>query len=253
MQQPARCGGGTRTVFICHSIKFINPNTLHCATKPDSIYYKHVVNGVIYVLKFNSKTAAKQHSTVNRSIELLDATLKLHARIDATFFHSINDDPTLSGSKVLSFGRAERKENHLYRQLFDERDSVLSDVNVWSKEDAVRAATVNEDQHLQATFTPGRESGSVNMFSGDQHAAASSSISSTKLRRLLETDMVPSSFNPICSKQQRAASTKISSNFQIKGGGGMNLFSDSFEIIVCSYSAFPQSLEPDPYLKEALS
>jgi len=47
-----------------------------------------------------------------------------------------------------------------------------------------------------------------------------SSKASTKLRRLLETDMVPSSFNPVCPKQRRATHTKNPSSAQLGGGGG---------------------------------
>ena len=54
--------------------------------------------------------------------------------------------------------------------------------------------------------------------SRDQNASASSSSKATaKLRRLLETDMVPSMFNPTCPKQQRATRTKNSSTVQLEG------------------------------------
>jgi hypothetical protein len=53
----------------------------------------------------------------------------------------------------------------------------------------------------------------------DGHHPDSSSLSkaATKLRRLLETDMVPSSLNPSCSKPQRAEHTKNESTVLIEG------------------------------------
>jgi hypothetical protein len=52
---------------------------------------------------------------------------------------------------------------------------------------------------------------------GDQYAGASSSSATTKIRRLLETDMLPASFNPICPKQQRAMHTKNPNNGRLEG------------------------------------
>ena len=55
------------------------------------------------------------------------------------------------------------------------------------------------------------------LCTGDQYAGASSSSATTKIRRLLETDMIPSSFNPICPKQQRAMHTKNPNNGRLEG------------------------------------
>lgn len=115
------------------------------ATTADLIYYKPVVDGVIYVLKYTENNG-KQHTTVNNHIERLDDTLKLKDQTETTFFVSINDDQTLTGSKVLSFEREGRKENPLYRQLFGKKGALLPRVNVWNKEIA-EAAELSEEEN----------------------------------------------------------------------------------------------------------
>ena len=105
---------------------------MYGATHADLIYYKPVATGVIYILKFNDLNR-KEHTAINNMIGLLDDTLKLAARTETTSFLSINDDPTLKGSKVLSFGRIGMKENHLYRQIFGVDGSMLPEVTLWEK------------------------------------------------------------------------------------------------------------------------
>jgi hypothetical protein len=58
----------------------------------------------------------------------------------------------------------------------------------------------------------------------DQNVMGLSSRATTKLRRLLDTDMVPSSFNPVGPKEQRATRTKTSSNCIQIGGNKFPLW-----------------------------
>lgn len=103
------------------------------STFADFIFYKPSANGYTYVLKYKGGNE-KQHTTVNNYITQLDDTMKLNERSEGTFFHSINDDHTLPGTKVLSFDRDGRKANPIYRQLFDRKDTVLSGVTCWMKD-----------------------------------------------------------------------------------------------------------------------
>jgi hypothetical protein len=62
--------------------------------------------------------------------------------------------------------------------------------------------------------------------SGVQNVQASSSSTgraSERLSRLLETDLVPSAYNPACPRQQRAMHTKLASN-DVRHEGSFYLF-----------------------------
>jgi hypothetical protein len=122
---------------------------MYIATGADLIFYKSVTNGTLYVLKFK-KENEKQHTTVNNYIMQLDENLKLSAGRDATYFLSINNDDTLSGSKVLSFDRVGRKSDPLYRQLFGGKNTILAGVSVWKK-DIGDAAELSEDDALNGS------------------------------------------------------------------------------------------------------
>ena len=100
-------------------------------TKADIVYHRPTDDGVIFVLKYNGKNE-KKHMTVDKLIETLDNDMKVTDKKHKTFFKSINDEDPRS-SKVLSFERGARRENHLYRKLFDEKDRVLPGVIVWTK------------------------------------------------------------------------------------------------------------------------
>ncbi len=112
----------------------------------DLIFYKPVTDGTLYALKFK-KGNEKQHSTVSNAINLLDETLKLNGGRDSTYFVSINNDDSLTGSKVLSFERGGRKSDPLYRKLFDRKDSILPGVTVWTNEIG-DAAELNGDNAI---------------------------------------------------------------------------------------------------------
>ena len=102
------------------------------ATKADTIFLKPIDQGVIYVLKYK-KVNEKQHITVNNIIEAYDNVLKGKNGSKATSFRSINDND-LHSSQVISFERdTPRKDNHLYRTIFDSRNQVLPGVIVWDK------------------------------------------------------------------------------------------------------------------------
>jgi hypothetical protein len=133
---------GKRNIFLCHSTELIHPNTFYGATGADCILYKPIDIGVLYLLKFKNGHE-KQHSTVNNYIMLLDETLKVKNNTDATSFVSINDNDTLPGSKVLSFGRDGRRSDPLYRQFFNKKDVMLPGVKVWKKE--IEGATEQND------------------------------------------------------------------------------------------------------------
>lgn len=111
-------------------------------TDADIIYYKQVDNGAIYVIKYNGKNE-KQHTTVDNNIEGLDSSLKAINKTETTFFKSINDEDPRS-SKVLSFERGARKDNFLYRTLFDKKDRVLSGVIVWAKPGSDNESSADE-------------------------------------------------------------------------------------------------------------
>ena len=106
-----------------------------------------------------------------------------------------------------------------YRSGYESGDG--DEIYVKKKDDG----SGNPNMDIERTVTYGiiiqdRDNASKNFFKW-QLPGASSSSSTTKIRRLLETDMLSSSFNPICSKQQRAMHTKNLSNVQL---GGKNLF-----------------------------
>ena len=111
-----------------------------------------------------------------------------------------------------------------YKRIIAARDCKDPSYYKWDEATERQIQEAAEVAEVQAAYDAGKESGSVENFSGNQHAAASLSISSAKLRRLLETDMVPSSFNPACPKQQRSARTKNPSTDQFEGS-----FSFSYE------------------------
>jgi hypothetical protein len=140
---------GKRNIFLCHSTELIHPNTFYGATGADCILYKPIDIGVLYLLKFKNGHE-KQHSTVNNYIMLLDETLKVKNNTDATSFVSINDNDTLPGSKVLSFGRDGRRSDPLYRQFFNNKDVMLPGVKVWKKE--IEGATEQNDVNLECAL-----------------------------------------------------------------------------------------------------
>ena len=162
-------------MFICQSVKSINPKTVGNATKANWVYYKPVANGFIFVLKYKHTSTVdcrKQHTTVNNLIERLDTTLKLAARTEVTSFLSINDDPTLKGSKVLSFEKDGRQENPLYRQLFGANGSILPNIQVWDKEIAAAAELSYEDDQTytsddEPTLNEGDGEGSGAMIASE--------------------------------------------------------------------------------------
>jgi hypothetical protein len=85
-----------------------------------------------------------------------------------------------------------------------------------------------------------------------QHAGTFSYEASTKLRRLLDTDMVPSSLNPLCSKQQRAMRSKKLINDQHKGDNSfvqISLLINShvcFSVAVSSREGIRSSIQKQP-------
>ena len=102
-----------------------------------------------------------------------------------------------------------------YRSGYESGDG--DEIYVKKKDDG----SGNPNMDIERTVTYGiiiqdRDNAS-NFFFKWQLPGASSSSSTTKIRRLLETDMIPSSFNPICSKQQRAMHTKNLSNAKLGG------------------------------------
>ena len=130
-------------------------------------------DGVLYVLKY-IKTNEKEHKTVHNLIERLDLQLKTRDGTERTFFRSINkDDP--SYPKVLSFGRNERRDDYLYRTLFDERDNVLPGVPVWLKSELEGENGRNESGDLF-------EEGDCAHSSGKKRAASSDGLEFKKRR-----------------------------------------------------------------------
>ena len=123
--------GSKRCVFVVQTTQPISKSMILSKTEADLIYCKQIDKETIYVIKYNGKNE-KQHTTVDNLIEGLDKSLRAINKTETTFFKSINDENSRS-SKVLSFERGARKENHLYRTLFDQKDRVLPDVIVWTK------------------------------------------------------------------------------------------------------------------------
>ena len=131
-----------RSVFIAWSTKKFAKSMIFGTTGADLIYCKNVDHGVVYVIKYKSENQ-KLHMTVDNYIKGLDDLLKERDKTHSTFFRSINDGDPRS-SKVLSFEGGSRKQNYLYRKLFDKKDRVLPGVIVWTPEN-VDSSTEEED------------------------------------------------------------------------------------------------------------
>ncbi len=129
--------GSKRCVFVVQTTTKIQETNMFSATGADTIYHKTIDQGVIYVLKYE-KGNEKYHTQVDKSIKTLDDHLKMHTSSETTFFRSINDDDTTS-SKVVSIERGARKENYLYRTIFDSRDNVLPGVTVLKNQQSTSA------------------------------------------------------------------------------------------------------------------
>ena len=126
----------------------------------------------------------KRASQIQKIFEAYDRVATSGMQIKLT---NLPKEPVLVG-----FGQGNEFMNHpIYREIERARDTKDPEYFSWS-----------------------HDSGNDNL----NYASTSlSSKATTKLRRLLETDMVPSSFNSACSKQQRATRTKHAGTVQLEG------------------------------------
>jgi hypothetical protein len=90
---------------------------LFAATNADVIFAKKHQTGFIYLLKFKENNE-KRHSTVNNSIDELDAILINHSASKHTAFVTIDEEHRGSG-KVRSFTGKDRLNDEYFRMIFD--------------------------------------------------------------------------------------------------------------------------------------
>jgi hypothetical protein len=161
------------------------------------------------VLHTNKPTRA---STLQNTIELYNSQMLADSAKMILRGQSVADELIITRSREdgMNIG-----DHGFYKRIIAARDRKDPSYYKWDEATERQIQAAAEAAEVQAAYGAGKESGSAKNFSGN--AAASSSISSAKLRRLLETDLVPSSFNPTCPKEQRAARTKNSGTVQLGG------------------------------------
>lgn len=182
----------------------LHAKTFECYVDPLDMY----TNAVLYT---NKPTRA---STLQNTIEIYNSQMLADSAKMILRGQSVADELIITmsredGMNIRDYG--------FYKRIIAARDRKDPSYYKWDEATERQIQAAAEAAEVQAAYGAGKESGSAKNFSGNQHAAASSSISSAKLRRLLEIDLVPSSFNPTCPKEQRAASTKNSGTVQLGG------------------------------------
>ena len=126
-----------RQYFICQGTGFVPAHVMQAATSADTVYFKEIEHGsFLYALYFEHQNA-KQHSTVENSINRLDAMLTRRTASPGTRFVSIS-----TSGKVKSFSGRDRYGDFHFRQIFDihvvkkelrgmKRNQLQPGVSVW--------------------------------------------------------------------------------------------------------------------------
>jgi hypothetical protein len=175
----------------------LHAKTFECYVDPSDMYS----NAVLHT---NKSTRA---STLQNTIEIYNNRMLADSAKMILRGQSVADEliMTMSREDGTSIG-----DYGFYKRIIAARDRKDPSYYKWDEATERQIQAAAEEAEVQAADGAGKESGSAKNFSGNQHGAASSSISSTKLRRLvLETDMVPSSFNPTCPEEQRASTVQL--------------------------------------------
>jgi hypothetical protein len=173
------------------------------------MYYGNKLDVKYFIGKFGVYSA--EGTTDDRGCHFI--FLRTGTRIRTSQLSAAIDEYNLS----VPSSRAMRLQGEPYQPAIVTMSSKKMEGSIYSKimEDKQKSC-----KGCKSNFWSWEQASSYDELQDDtaQLDASSSSKSTTKLRRLLGTDMVHSSYNPTCPKKQRAVCKKNPSTVQLDGG-----------------------------------
>jgi hypothetical protein len=156
-----------KNVFICKSTRMVSPIVLGYAVGADSVLYKAMGNGFLFLIRFekkDKKRGGQRHSFMENKIAEMDKLLQGPMENTSTWFESIGVEE--HETKVRSFSKEGRLDDHLYREIYDVHSlkvnghhRVKAGVQKWKWSASVKAVDgtrVEEDvQETVITVEPG--------------------------------------------------------------------------------------------------
>jgi hypothetical protein len=109
-----------KNIFICKSTRKVSPSVLGNVVRADSILYKAMGNGFLFLIRFekkDKKRGGQRHSFMERKIQKMDKQLQGPMVNASTWFESIGEEE--HETKVRSFSLQGRLDDHLFREIYD--------------------------------------------------------------------------------------------------------------------------------------